>query len=275
MSSREVEAAGIARRTGAGVMAWLTCATVLLTGCQASPSPAPPAVATPTASPALGVTATPSATTPSATRSPNSTPSATPTASASPRPSKDTRKNAELAKPYRVNGIIVVSKQHAINSRFSPAKPTGPYSLEPEVAKALARMTAAARADGVRLVVRSGYRSYATQAAIFKRQLATYPSAAMARRYNAVAGQSEHQTGLAVDLWDGVTWGLAMARTKAGVWLWRHAPDYGFILRYPPGKEKITGYAYEPWHFRYLGPTHSQSFTANSKVSLEEYLGLA
>ena len=97
----------------------------------------------------------------------------------------------------------------------------------------------------------------------------------MARRYNAEAGKSEHQTGLAVDLWDGVTWGLAMARTKAGVWLWRHAPEYGFILRYPQGKVKITGYAYEPWHFRYLGLAHSQDFTANSKVSLEEYLGLA
>ncbi len=277
MSARAVRAAGVDRRTTGGVIASLACATVLLTGCQAAPVPTLPAVASPVASPAIGVTATPAATTPSArvSASPRVSPSATPTASASPRPSKDTRKNAELAKPYRVNGVIVVSKQHAINSQYTPAKPTGPYSLEPEVAKALARMTAAARADGVRIVVRSGYRSYATQAAIFKRQLATYPSEAMARRYNAQAGQSEHQTGLAVDLWDGVTWGLAMARTKTGVWLWRHAPEYGFILRYPQGKEKITGYAYEPWHFRFLGLAHSKNFAANSKVSLEEYLGLA
>ena len=228
--------------------AWLVSTAVLLSGCQAAPSPSTvpdeqaslTPSATPTASPA----------TPPPSPSPSATPSATPSASATPP--KDTRKNAALATPYRVNGVIVVSKKHAVNARYTPAKPTGPYSLEPEVAKALARLTAAARADGVRLVVRSGYRSYATQAAIFKRQVASYPSEAMARRYNAEAGRSEHQTGLAVDLWDGVTWGLGMARTKAGVWLWRHAPEYGFILRYPQGKEKITGYAYEPWHFRYL-----------------------
>ncbi len=275
MAAREDGSAAIARRTSAGAIAWLTCTTVLLAGCQATPAPMASSVTTPTATPAIGVTATPSPIRPSATPSPSLTPSVTPTASASPRPPKDTRTNADLAKPYRVNGIIVVSKKHAINAQYTPAKPTGPYSLELEVAKALTTMTAAARADGVRIVVRSGYRSYATQAAIFKRQLATYPSEAMARRYNAVAGQSEHQTGLAVDLWDGVTWGLAMARTKAGVWLWKHAPEYGFILRYPLGKEKITGYAYEPWHFRYLGLAHSRNFTANSKVSLEEYLGLA
>ena len=68
---------------------------------------------------------------------------------------------------------------------------------------------------------------------------------------------------------------IGMARTKAGVWLWRHAPEYGFILRYPQGKEKITGYAFEPWHFRYLGKAHSSHFKANSTLSLEEYLGLA
>ncbi len=251
--------------------AWLVSTAVLLSGCQAAPSPSTvpdeqaslTPSATPTASPA----------TPPPSPSPSATPSASPSASAAPP--KDTRKNAALATPYRVNGVIVVSKKHAVNARYTPAKPTGPYSLEPEVAKALARLTAAARADGVRLVVRSGYRSYATQAAIFKRQVASYPSEAMARRYNAEAGRSEHQTGLAVDLWDGVTWGLGMARTKAGVWLWRHAPEYGFILRYPQGKEKITGYAFEPWHFRYLGKAHSSHFKANSTLSLEEYLGLA
>lgn len=136
-------------------------------------------------------------------------------------------------------------------------------------------MTAAAKADGVKVKVNSAYRSYAEQDKLLKKKIVEYGDEKLARRYNAEPGKSEHQTGLAVDLWDGVTWGLAVRRTKTGKWLWKHAREYGFILRYPPDKEKITGYAYEPWHFRYIGVKHSKKFKANSKLTLEEYLGLA
>ena len=156
-----------------------------------------------------------------------------------------------------MNGLPVVSKKHRVTSRYSPST-VSPYGLTKAADAALDKMSAAARKAGLRLVVRSGYRSYATQAAIFKRQVATYPSEELARRYNAEPGRSEHQTGLAVDLWDGVTWGIAVSRTKVGKWLWANAHKYGFILRYPPGKEAITGYAYEPWHFRYVGTEHSR-----------------
>ena len=144
-----------------------------------------------------------------------------------------------------------------------------------EAAAALADLIAAAKADRVKVLVRSGYRSYADQTALLKRKIKEYGDEKLARRYNAEPGKSEHQTGLAVDLWDGVTWGLGVRKTKAGKWLWKHAREYGFILRYPPDKEKITGYAYEPWHFRYIGVEDSMKFKANSKMSLEEYLGLA
>lgn len=212
---------------------------------------------------------------------PTPSPAVSPTASASPtpkpsstKPAKDTRSGAELDHPYTVNGIVVVSRKYPISKRYKPRNPAK-HGLEEEVAAALAELTAAAKADGVTVEVYSAYRSYAEQDKLLKLKIAEYGNEKLARRYNAEPGKSEHQTGLAVDLWDGVTWGLGVRKTKVGKWLWKHAREYGFILRYPPDKEKITGYAYEPWHFRYIGVEHSMEFKANSKLTLEEYLGLA
>jgi D-alanyl-D-alanine carboxypeptidase len=165
----------------------------------------------------------------------------------------------------------VVSKQHRITAAYGPRHPTGPYHLEGEAAAALTKMTAAARAAGVRVRVHSGYRNWATQDASYQRAKRNYPQSLS---FYAPAGASEHQTGLAVDLWDGVTWYSPMANTATGKWLFRHAHEYGFVLRYPNGKTKITGYHYEPWHYRFIGKTDALKFTNNS-LTLEEYLGLA
>ncbi len=230
------------------------------TASAASPSPADSA-ALPTPAPSPSVTPTPSAT-------PGS-PSPSPTV-----PPDDDRTGSELDEPYTVDGIVVVSRDHPISRRYERKHPSD-HGLEREVAAALRRLTAAARKDGVTVRVRSAYRSYAEQDRILKRKIVEYGDEKLARRYNAEPGKSEHQTGLAVDLWDGVTWGVGVRNTKVGKWLWKHAREYGFILRYPPGKEKITGYAYEPWHFRYLGTEHSLDFEPNTSLTLEEYLGLA
>lgn len=229
---------------------------------QTAPVSSAPSVPTATAKP------TPSAS-PAATGTPEPSPSPSSTA-----PAKDTRSGAELDHPYTVNGIAVVSRKHPISKRYEPRSPAK-HGLEEEVATALAELTAAAKADGVTVKVYSAYRSYAEQDKLLKLKIVEYGDEKLARRYNAEPGKSEHQTGLAVDLWDGVTWGLRVRDTKTGKWLWKHAREYGFILRYPPDKEKITGYAYEPWHFRYIGVEHSMKFKANSKLTLEEYLGLA
>lgn len=169
----------------------------------------------------------------------------------------------------------MVSKQHPINAGYRRSSVSSPYGLTRETQRALTRMIAAARAGGVRLRVRSGYRSYALQAQILSSKIREYGSETLARRYNAAPGRSEHQTGLAVDLWDGATWGIGVRNTRAGRWLWANAWRYGFILRYPAGKEKITGYAFEPWHYRYLGTGPARAFGPNSYRTLEEYLGLA
>ncbi|MFT4109810.1 D-alanyl-D-alanine carboxypeptidase family protein [Propionicimonas sp.] len=244
----------------------VTAAALGLAGCSAEPPQGVTSAPGPVAS-----TSTPSATptvTPSATPTPSATTTPTPTVDTPP---KDTRKGAQRATPYEVNGIIVVSKKHRITAAYGPEHPTGPYHLEAVAAKALARMTAAAKADGVRIRVHSGYRDWASQNASYQRALKNYPQNIS---FYAPAGASEHQTGLAVDLWDGVTWSLPMANTATGKWLFAHAHEYGFILRYPNGKAKITGYHYEPWHYRYIGRADAVKF-GNNKLTLEEYLGLA
>lgn len=240
-------------------------AALWLGGCSVQPTPSGSSP-----SPATVAPTTPTATTPSATVS------ASPTASATPKPTstappKDTRKGRQLNKPYTVDGIIVVSMKHRISAAYGPPHPTGPYHLNADAAAALVKMTAAAKADGVRIRVHSGYRSWASQNASYQRALKNYPQNIS---FYAPAGASEHQTGLAVDLWDGVTWSLPMANTATGKWLFTHAHEYGFILRYPNGKTKITGYHYEPWHYRYIGTKDALKFHGNSET-LEEYLGLA
>ena len=252
-------------------------ATVIaFTGCAAAPTTeSAPAGAPPSAS-ARAVS------TPSATPSTSPAPSVgvTGSATSSPSPSattrpKDTRTAAQRSKAFTVNGIPVVSKKHPINAAYRRSSVTSPHGLTRETQAALTRMIAAARAKGVRIIVRSGYRSYTEQAQILARKIKEYGSESLARRYNAAPGRSEHQTGLAADLWDGVTWGLGVRNTKTGKWLWANAWRYGFILRYPNGKEKITGYAFEPWHYRYIGTKAAKAFGPNSNLTLEEYLGLA
>ena len=248
--------------------------TLLLAGCSTAPPPQVPTAmtapaATPSATPPTGA-ATPSGTvttpSPTPTAKPTHTLKATPNA-----PAPDKRTGRQLRTPYVVNGIPVVSKKHRITASYGPRRPSGPYRLEAAAAAALTRMTAAARADGVRVRVRSGYRNWASQNASYQRAKRNYPQNLS---FYAPAGASEHQTGLAVDLWDGVTWSLPMARTATGKWLFTHAHEYGFVLRYPDGKAKITGYHYEPWHYRFIGKADAAKFKNNS-LTLEEYLGLA
>ena len=136
-----------------------------------------------------------------------------------------------------------------------PGRGQDERSLRAVLMPDLERLVAAARATGVTLRVGSGYRSYATQASLFAGYVRRHGEAA-ASRFSSRPGHSEHQSGLAVDFAgaDQTCWvDDCFERTAAGKWLAAHAHEYGFILRYPKGKEKITGYQYEPWHFRYVG----------------------
>lgn len=135
----------------------------------------------------------------------------------------------------------------------------------------LTAMMQAAERDGAPLQVGSGYRSYATQTVLFD-SYARQHGEAEAARFSSRPGHSEHQSGLAVDFDapGGACWvENCFAGTAQGKWLKAHAHRYGFILRYPEGKEAVTGYAYESWHFRFVGKELAGALQ-QSGLTLEE-----
>lgn len=144
----------------------------------------------------------------------------------------------------------------------------GNVQLVSEAAAALTKLMQAAEADGITLYLRQGYRSYQDQAKLVKR----------ARITDLVqpAGACDYQTGLAVTLvgydWRGRTLNAEFAATREAQWLEANAPVYGFVLRYPKGKEGVTGNAYEPWHLRYVGSSKVAGSMVRANLCLEEYL---
>lgn len=146
---------------------------------------------------------------------------------------------------------------------------------------ALQDMMDACRAEGLSPVICSSYRSMEKQKNLFKKQvdmmLATGLSQAEAEKEAAKAvaipGTSEHQLGLAVDIVDLNNQSLDESQEETGVqkWLLAHCWEYGFILRYPNDKSKITGIMYEPWHYRYVGKETAMEIYRKG-ICLEEYL---
>ena len=148
--------------------------------------------------------------------------------------------------------------------------------MRPEAAAALEELFAGAAEDGLTLYATSGYRSYSTQKAIFERKLDRM-SEKQANLSVAKPGYSEHQTGLAMDIEGETTKGTglteAFGESPEGIWAAEHCAEYGFIIRYPKDKTKITGYIYEPWHLRYVGREAAQEITALD-VTFEEYIAM-
>lgn len=137
-------------------------------------------------------------------------------------------------------------------------------------------MAAAASAAGHPIYIVSGYRSYQTQANLFAHNVNLYGSEEEANKISARPGQSEHQTGLGLDIWgydSAADFSGSFGETPTGRWLAAHCAEYGFILRYPEGKIWATGYIYEPWHFRYVGVELAKILT-DSGLTVEEYAGL-
>ncbi|MGI5935630.1 MAG: M15 family metallopeptidase [Oscillospiraceae bacterium] len=148
---------------------------------------------------------------------------------------------------------------------------------------ALKEFIAAARNEGLTVILRSSYRSYATQEYLFNRKLAEkqqsglpYEEAyAAASRIVAVPGTSEHQLGLACDIVDGHYEYLneSLAETKLLTWMRENCAKYGFIVRYPEDKQEVTGIMYEPWHFRYVG-NEAAEYIMEHGLCLEEFIDL-
>ena len=130
-------------------------------------------------------------------------------------------------------------------------------------------MKADAAKEDLNLYIGSDFRDYAYQVKIYNNYNDLY-GWEMADTFSARPGYSEHQTGLTIDC---NTIDDAFGQTKEAQWLAEHCADYGFIIRFPDGKEDITGYQYEPWHIRYVGVDTAKEIDQLG-VSLEEYLGV-
>ena len=161
-----------------------------------------------------------------------------------------------------INDILIANKTYPLPSTYNPG-------IDPVANAALQEMFAAAKVDGFELFVKSGFRSYQTQKNLYNNYFKR-DGAAAADRYSARAGHSEHQTGLAFDINKSNS---SFAGSPEANWLAENCYKYGFIIRYPEGKEAITGYIYEPWHIRYLG-VETATAVYNSGLCLEEYLGI-
>lgn len=171
--------------------------------------------------------------------------------------------------PYDwVPGDLVVPKVVFAFKEDSPRK-----LMRKEAATALEGLFEQAKKDKINIAATSGYRSAETQKRIFESNAKIYGQVE-ANKTSAMPGQSEHQTGLAMDITSAsVNFGLveAFENTPEGKWLKENAPKFGFIIRYPKGKENITKYMYEPWHIRYVG-TETADIITKMAATLEEYL---
>lgn len=170
---------------------------------------------------------------------------------------------------------VIVNKQHPIAESFDPDDVVDVAGTRVrEIARPdLEAMIAAAQADGVKLVMRSGYRSYGEQAAA-RSSVEARRGFAHAERYSARPGYSEHETGLAVDV-DSASnpdcnLQTCFTRTAEGVWLTEHAWEFGFVVRYTEANTEITGYAPEGWHLRWVGRDLTGWMHTEGVTSLEE-----
>ena len=185
----------------------------------------------------------------------------------------------DVAMPDKdIDGIaFLANRQHAITSTFAPeVRKTEVYgmsqSMRDDAATALEEMFAAAKEDGISLATVSGYRSYSKQKTIYQRKLSKN-SKEVADSLVALPGTSEHQLGMAMDLAQKGSSQLnsGFGKTKGGQWVNENAYRFGFIVRYPEEWTEITGYAYEPWHVRYVGKAFAKAiYEAN--VPMETYM---
>ena len=179
--------------------------------------------------------------------------------------------------------LLLINKQHTIpdDYTFSLGTIKGSMKCDERIIEPLTDMFAAAKADGITLVVCSPYRDMSRQEYLFDRKMKSYMSSGYSymEAYKkasvtvTVPGASEHQVGLAMDIICSSYSSLdeGFGDTDAGIWLKEHSAEYGFILRYPKGKEMITGIVYEPWHYRYVGKEAAQVITRQN-LTLEEFI---
>lgn len=186
------------------------------------------------------------------------------------------------------NILSMVNKEYTLPEGYEPADlvtPNVDFSfgdqdipkryLRKEAAQALEELFSLAKNEDIELLAVSGFRSYSRQQGIFNVEKED-KGEEQALQAVALPGQSEHQTGLAMDITSrSVNLEITedFGETIEGKWVKENAHKAGFIIRYPKGKESITGYQYEPWHFRYVGVDAAQTIFEKN-ITLEEYFNI-
>ena len=173
--------------------------------------------------------------------------------------------------------LAIVNKYHYLSSSYVPddlVTISSKYStrtnkLRSVAAKAFENMAEDALKNNIKIYAASSYRSYSDQKYIYNNYVKE-DGVQIADTYSARAGHSEHQTGLATDIAD-TSYSFIKDNTKESNWLKENAHKYGFILRYESTTEKITGYMYEPWHYRYVG-VDIATFIHENKITYDEYV---
>ncbi len=253
----------------------LPAAALLVAGCAPGPgsAPAPASAGTTAAAPASVPDPASAPGTGAPAPGPGTAPSAPVRGMAPDGPAPDDR---DLGDPASL--AVVVNKHRPLDpADWAPAalEDVEGHRLRPEAAAAARGMLAAARADGVPIRIVSGYRSFAEQSRTYAGWVAQKGQES-ADTVSARPGHSEHQTGLAVDVGDGSGCDLreCFDGTATAAWVAGHGPEHGFVVRYPWGEHGTTGYWYEPWHLRYLGPERAQALVRSGAATLEEFSGL-
>lgn len=182
--------------------------------------------------------------------------------------------------------LVLVNKHHALpddyepddlvipNVRFPFTEDIPKKYMRETAANALEKMFNAGDQAGIDLFAQSGYRSYERQQILFD-AYAEKDGMDAANKYSARPGESEHQSGLTMDITSpdvDYQLDIEFGETDEGKWVKENAHQYGFIIRYPKGKENITEYQYEPWHLRYVGKKVA-TVIYEQQITFEEYLG--
>jgi len=183
------------------------------------------------------------------------------------------------------NLLVLVNKEYTVSRDYYPTDMVdidGSLStnqnlkVKREAYDAYLEMLEDAKAEGLNFCICSAYRGFGVQESLYYNSLAANGKEYTDKMF-AYPGRSEHHTGYAIDITSAsMNWGLSQnyADYPDGAWIAEHCSDYGFIIRYPKGKEDITGYMYEPWHIRYVGVDIAKEIT-EAGITFEEYMGVA
>lgn len=171
--------------------------------------------------------------------------------------------NYGLSKDYKPKNLVIP------DILFSNWVTYEEKHVDERIVEDLENLIYAAKAEGIILLGNSGYRSYKSQKNLFKDRVLSQGRES-AEAYVAKPGYSEHQTGLAIDITNEENY--LTQGSKEAIWLEENCHKFGFIIRYPYGKEDITGIEYEPWHIRYVGK-EAAKYIYDNGITLEEYLG--